>query len=117
MEMDLKAPCADCPFRHDKPFALRRARCYQIADTLRRGGTFTCHKTNPETSEARAPVPQFCAGALVTMDNGDELFDSQYVRIAARLGWRRSELTGHELCFDSLDAFVDGEGIPEWCRE
>ena len=53
-------PCAHCPFRSDRPFGVRRARCEKIPTALfGRDLTFTCHETTEQ------PVPQHCAGALI----------------------------------------------------
>ena len=46
-------PCAHCPFRSDRPFGVRRARCEKIPTALfGRDLTFTCHETTEQ------PVPQ-----------------------------------------------------------
>ena len=44
---------AHCPFRSDRPFGVRRARCEKIPTALfGRDLTFTCHETTEQ------PVPQ-----------------------------------------------------------
>jgi hypothetical protein len=60
MKFDLVRPCADCPFRSDRPFGLRPGRPKEIAAFLfERDLTFACHGTT------RQPVLQHCAGALI----------------------------------------------------
>lgn len=89
----LKKACSNCPFRADTPFyGLRPARVREIADSLRHGDTFSCHKTldysTESTEETGAPAhtakTQFCAGALATMERAGA--PNQAVRIAERLG-------------------------------
>lgn len=106
----LKGPCSNCPFRSDKPFYLDEDRVTEIAESLRDGATFYCHKTvvyddppesqdlDPEASDAcddEESDPSFsgritnraraCAGALATMER--EGRPNQIMRIAHRLGF------------------------------
>jgi len=61
MKFDLVRPCAHCPFRSDRPFGLRRARCEEIAAGLfERDQTFICHETSNDPRNW-----QHCAGALI----------------------------------------------------
>lgn len=70
----LDRPCGNCPFRTDKPaFGLRRERATEIANALRRGETFVCHKTvdyseredgGPGAGQERS---RMCAGARATL--------------------------------------------------
>ena len=49
-------PCPNCHFRADRLGFLSRPRAQQIADSLRRGESFTCHKTNDFDNEAGETV-------------------------------------------------------------
>ncbi|GAB3304098.1 hypothetical protein EK0264_03620 [Epidermidibacterium keratini] len=89
MKYDLTTPCKRCPFRSDIDPYLRPARASEIAEALRQGSTFTCHKTtvvDPRNEARMVPGPraQFCAGALATMER--EGFANQMMRIAERIG-------------------------------
>lgn len=93
----LRKVCSTCPFRADEEFmGLSAERVSEIADSLRSGSSFHCHKTLDydrefETEEEEASVmgpvvesSQICAGALATMEKGGEA--NQSMRIAERLG-------------------------------
>lgn len=96
----LKGPCSNCPFRNDKPFYLGEDRVIEIAQSLRDGATFYCHKTlnmdaqddscdeedegNPTRDSAIGNRARACAGALATMENEER--PNQIMRIAERLG-------------------------------
>lgn len=105
----LKKVCADCPFRADIPFhGLRPERVAEIAHALRGGATFHCHKTLDYDDDIEATVTgssQFCAGALATMEKGQE--PNQIVQIAERLG-----------IYDPSDFDWEGQpvfvGLDEW---
>jgi hypothetical protein len=80
MKFELTRPCAKCPFRSDRPFGLRRARCEEIAAGLfRQDATFICHETT------KAPgTEQHCAGALILHEKLGR--PNWRIRFAARLG-------------------------------
>lgn len=110
----LKKVCADCPFRADVPFyGLHPERVADIAQALRDGATFHCHKTvsydlaeqHGEERSAATSQSQFCAGALATMEKGQE--PNQIVRIAERLGlYVRDDFDwGGQPVFVGLDAW------------
>jgi len=88
----LKKVCANCPFRSDKLFTgLTPSRVTEIAESIRDGSVFHCHATldydRLDDEDRSSPVvekSQFCAGALATMEKGDE--PNQAVRIGERLG-------------------------------
>ena len=67
MKYTMKSPCAECPFRRDRPGFLRRARVQSIADGLLAEGEtcqpFKCHKTIGMGEDA-----QHCAGALIVLE-------------------------------------------------
>lgn len=70
----LDRPCGNCPFRTDKPpFPLRRERAEEIADSLRRGESFVCHRTvdytdrDEETPGSGQDKARMCAGARATL--------------------------------------------------
>ncbi len=98
-------PCQHCPFRHDNPGFLSGSRAQEIADSLNRGQSFTCHETDDyddETGEAVVTIEsKHCAGAaLMLADNPNQL-----MQVVQRLGyWVEPE--GRELVFESFDEFV-----------
>jgi hypothetical protein len=60
MRFDLVRPCADCPFRSDRHFELRRSP--ELArEIFEQDQTFACH----HTTQARRRRWQHCAGALI----------------------------------------------------
>ena len=78
---------ADCPFRRDVPFhGLDTERVEEIAESLRAGASFHCHKTLDYDADGDPVVEssQVCAGALATMEKGRE--PNQSMRVAERLG-------------------------------
>lgn len=103
----LTDPCADCPFRSDKPFYLRPERADEIADSLRSNeGDFHCHKTVDYSGEDGqgqvAKKTRVCAGALITMEK--EGVTTQAMRLGERLGfYDRGILNMDAPVYDSLD--------------
>lgn len=98
----LTTPCTDCPFRTDKPFPLRRSP--EIAQALREGSTFDCHKTTHETGTGK---PAFCAGALIVLEKSEG--PNQIMRIAERYeGYRPDALDMDAPVYGSLREFVTG---------
>lgn len=103
----LKSPCADCPFRSDRPFHLTPERADEIADHLRSNDSdFHCHKTvdySSDDGEGRvASKTRVCAGALITMEK--ENVSTQAMRIAERLGlYDHSALDMDAPVYDSLE--------------
>jgi len=101
MNFDLIRPCANCPFRNDKPGYLRRERVEELEEGMERG-TFACHKTvdydrwDEESGEDGEPADythdgteQHCAGALILMEK--EGRPSQLMRIGERIGFYNPE--------------------------
>lgn len=124
MDFKLKTPCANCPFRSDRDGFLRRAD--EIADGLRSGGTFACHKTTDAVEDecsgsdmVAGERAQMCAGALSVMEKDGGA--NQIMRIAERIGsYDPTRLKTDAPTFDTLAAFVDhhdlglraGETVP-----
>lgn len=100
-------PCANCPFRTDIPFPLHPARAASIADDLRTGGTFVCHKT-VDYSDADVDPGQdsscMCAGARATAARDG--VTSQVEQVASRLGLHVPEMDDNLPVHDSLNAWV-----------
>lgn len=117
----LTTPCVDCPFRavparvNGRLFpatAIREERVEQIADSIRTGASFHCHKTLDRDEEGdlhAGPNSQECAGALATQANGEELENNQMVRIAYRLGVFNPEdlADAQGLVYDGLEEWED----------
>ena len=105
--MRLKKVCADCPFRRDRDFlGLSQERVREIADSLRMGETFQCHKT----VYGRGEREQLCAGALSTMER--EGNPHQVVQVMERLG---IDVSSHldssaQPVYNSLDEWAESVG-------
>jgi hypothetical protein len=91
MKFTLRRPCAECPFRNDRPGYLRPERVRQLATELLSGSTFACHKTCASATDedgnddrVEAIDSQMCAGARAFQHYNDT--ESQLERIALRLG-------------------------------
>lgn len=115
----MKRPCDNCPFLRSKveAFSLPRARKREIANSLRKGCMFPCHKTVNYDNDDEGRVTsksRFCAGALLTMNNEDPeqgCMSNQMARIEARLGmFNPDELQGAELVFGSLKEWEKADG-------
>ena len=109
----MKGPCDNCPFRKDRPFALRHDRAQDIAEgLLKRGESFHCHKTidyghDCEELDDR-PFKydeQFCGGALVVLTRMGH--QTQMMQIAERLGiWSPDSLDMNAPVYEDLDEFI-----------
>ena len=107
-------PCADCPFRNDRPGYLTRARVRDMERGLDRG-EFPCHKTTvPEVEGdgegARVATADslHCAGALILMEKLER--SSQMMRIAERLGmYDASKLDMDAPVYDSFDEMIEAQ--------
>ncbi len=109
------SPCADCPFRNDRPGYLTQARVREIETTLERG-EFYCHKTTVpvEDDEGGERVPTkdslHCAGALILMEK--EGRSSQMMRIAERVGmYDASKLDMDAPVYDSFDEMAEAQPV------
>lgn len=124
MRFDLKTPCKNCPFRTDAT-AIRfacRERAEEIEESAYRNG-FPCHLSAELEEETdfheggyvfdQLGKTQHCVGALIMHINDG--FDSTpgtgndpdlFERLAARLDFKAP-------VFDSVEAFLDANGISE----
>lgn len=100
----LPGPCANCPFRSDRPFYLNPDRVDEIADALEAGQGFTCHKTvdytedGPEVNDRGRE----CGGAMATLER--EGRPNQGMRIAERLGfYDPTRIDPDAPVYDSID--------------
>lgn len=108
----LTSPCKHCPFRSDITPYLRADRAAEIAQSIRDGAEFTCHKTtvpdeDDDTGGSMKPGPRaaFCAGALATLERGGET--SNYTRVAERIGlYNPVRLNPAAPVYPSLTAWV-----------
>lgn len=107
--MGLKRPCEECPFLRGSVFenSMCEARAEEIADSLRVGGEFDCHKTTTEGDAGGKE--QWCAGALGTMQNEGNVMENQMVRISGRMGHidDPAKLGGLNELYNSLDEWVE----------
>jgi hypothetical protein len=117
----LHKPCRKCPFRTDIAPFLYRERAQEIAESLRRGETFTCHATidyeamretdDGETVSTPASHEQglFCAGALIALEKGnDGIFTALQARFYALAGIfdKDRDLDMESPVFEGLDAWI-----------
>lgn len=96
MNFDMTNPCAECPFRNDRPGYITPERAREIMRGITDlQQTFTCHKTTVESDTDDSdedgqgdmidgPNPQHCAGALILLEKLEQ--PNQMMRIAERLG-------------------------------
>lgn len=91
MQFTMTKPCANCPFRTDRPFHLDPERTRDILHAITVGQqTFACHKTvdyshdDDEGDGRHHKKTQHCAGALILLEHIDR--PNQMMRIAERLG-------------------------------
>lgn len=100
MRQTLSAPCAQCPFRSDRPGFLSRTRVREIVESVYRQESFPCHKTidygaDDDGGEPAGRIPRAdeiqCAGAEIfhVRTRGGS---SQMRRIVGRLGLPVAEL-------------------------
>lgn len=110
----LKRPCADCPFRADRPrqkgwLGYRRAR--EISThVLQDNGVFQCHKTLYQGKGKKQEA--MCAGALSMLHNAtvqDSPFGNAPVQIAQRLGWYDPATQNHD-----TPVFADIESMAQF---
>lgn len=84
----LYSPCADCPFRSDRPAFLTRARAREIVRAMKRDQHFDCHKTvdyNTDDGEGGSTnKSRICAGFAMMCET--EGLPTQMMRIAGRIG-------------------------------
>lgn len=107
----LTGPCKHCPFRRDAA-VVRPERASEIAQRLRDGAEFTCHKTTVPvenddshvTDMVAGPNAMFCGGALATMEAGGEM--NQAMRIAERLGLYAPDKVDGSAVYGSLTEWV-----------
>ncbi len=110
----MKKPCANCPFRKDRPFNLRKSRAKELAAGLMGDADFPCHKTlghdnNGDTLVTRNSTR--CIGAAIFLENvrPGGMLANVHFRFAARFG----ELTPEELSsevpvYGSIADFIGG---------
>ena len=96
--------CPGCPFDCNGPTYpyLDPARAREIADGLRAGEWFQCHKTTG-AGGAENGSAVYCTGALATMENDGVLGSNQPARIAMRLGLFDPDQLHTDNCPASLD--------------
>jgi len=107
----LARPCGGCPFTTDDRFkGLSVDRRREIADSLRRGESFTCHRTvdgfDDDGEAVLGDRARLCAGARATLEVAGER-EPQILQIARRLGVDVPELAGGLPVHESLDEWVD----------
>lgn len=109
--LDRKIPCKTCPFRTTKSGlrGLGTERAEEIAESLSRGESFTCHSDLDKPAKRRNQ----CVGAMLILDKLKQ--PNQIMQVAGRLGmFNVTELRGRDAVFDNFDDWVsvqaeDGE--------
>jgi hypothetical protein len=86
MKAVLYEPCANCPFRSDRPAFLTRGRAEAIMDDLRHDQHFNCHKTldYSDGEGAHTDKTAICAGFAIIAEGLKH--PTQMMRIAERIG-------------------------------
>ena len=101
--LDRKVPCKTCPFR-TTPSGLRglgTERAEEIAESLLRGESFTCHSDLDKTVKRRNQ----CVGAMLILDKLEQ--PNQIMQVAGRLGmFNVTALRGRDVVFDNFDDWV-----------
>ncbi len=109
MRFDAKRPCADCPFRKDRHFPLDGPRRQEIAQSLRDGFVFACHKTTvscPGKGGLKAgPNSQACAGAEVLAERSGGGDKMAYAFSKALMGRDPSRFAADLPIYDTLEEF------------
>lgn len=110
MNFDLRAPCANCPFRTDITFYLGTERVAGICKSITTGdATFSCHKTTKFDDDGHSIAHrgvQHCGGALIFLERLGS--PNQMMRIAKRLRfYDRSKLRMDAPVFESPAAMID----------
>lgn len=100
MRFDLTAPCADCPFRADKPFPLKADRVREILGDPRRprgqwwpADSFVCHRTvDYDCDDGHVTSKsQQCAGVMIILHREGRY--NQAMQLAERFGlWNPDRL-------------------------
>ncbi len=113
MKFDLTQPCSECPFRTDCLQGwLGKSRAAEIADSIKNGSTFPCHKTTEfdDEGESIGVGEQHCAGALILLDKSvpNGTGSSNILRIAMRLRiFDPDKLKIDAPVFATFEEFVD----------
>lgn len=119
MKFHLKKPCKDCPFRKDKAHQkgwLGETKATKIYENLLDGGLFPCHKTHDYSQDSHDEQGkfihqqdhQFCAGALILLENEQNTAQSQALRMAMRLSlYDPDDLDLQSPVFDNGNDFID----------
>jgi hypothetical protein len=112
VKLDLKRPCANCPFRSDRATFLTKGRAREIAfDMTERQGTFSCHKTNEFGDEQAVETEdsQHCAGALIILEKMER--PNQWMRIGERIGiYDPKQLDMTAPVFNNLEEWIRAHG-------
>ena len=106
----LPTPCANCPFLIEPRFYLDPDRVDEIAESIREGATFSCHKTvnyDDDEPTERGSRERQCSGVLITLEREDA--PNQMMRIGERIGmYDRTKLNMDANVYDSLDEWREG---------
>jgi hypothetical protein len=106
MLFNLKRPCANCPFRTDKPIQkgwLGEKRSRAIAENLTEDyGSFSCHKT------LRNKEKSYCAGALIMLEKEGLTYEGITLRLATICkGYNPKDLDLSAKVFSKREDFIN----------
>ena len=110
MNMNLKSPCNNCPFRTDNVFlGLDPERKQEIWTTITdRQATFTCHKTTQRSEREQ----EHCAGAMIVLERMDR--PNQWMRWMERLGeYDRTKLNMDAPLVETLDEWIELDNLED----
>ena len=110
LNLNLKRPCNECPFRKDTMFGwLGKRKATEIIDCIAGSdhGSFSCHKTNDftESGVKETETTEHCAGALILLHKLGS------PNMAMRLGYLARKFNGKNLLdqdqvFDRSEDFI-----------
>lgn len=101
--LNRKVPCKTCPFRTatNGLRGLGTERAEEIAESLLRGESFTCHSDLGKPAKSRNQ----CVGSMLILDKLKQ--PNQIMQVATRLGMLNVEqLRGRDVVFDNFEAWV-----------
>lgn len=101
--LNRKVPCGTCPFRTTQGGlrGLRTDRAKEIAESLLRGESFTCHSDLGKRERDRNQ----CVGSMLILDKLQQ--PNQIMQVATRLNmFKVEDLQGSDVVFDNFDDWV-----------
>lgn len=104
--LNRKVPCGTCPFRTTQGGlrGLGTDRAEEIAESLLRGESFTCHSDLGKRERNKNQ----CVGAMLILDKLQQ--PNQIMQVATRLNMLKvADLQGREVVFDNFEDWVKSQ--------